>query len=375
MNNAEWIQYVRNSFPERTATFADNELLETYVPSDTKFLNRSIGKGKAQSAQNNSAWTKAKKSAGRPEDVYRTKVENIGNGIGVITLGSPLRGTASLSINDTSNNDRRRAGERVLDLFMQVNPGLDRQQMINDAKYKYAYINQLLGKETHHMLEISGTNALLDSLPPEERLMAAERLVRNGFSLGDAAANQVALFGSSNPGPTGSAPTKMYPEQNQHQSGVHSEQGFKAIANEYGFPSLRNSTENVLDTSVPRFARNDESMQAMIADLRQLQAASANTVSELIDRQESQDGRMAVVDMYGDLSRLAVQEAVGIGQMADGNTDKNNSAIRRSLNRLDQSYRQIAGDDVADFERGFMEKLGIDMDDELLRNKRSGRRR
>ena len=84
---------------------------------------------------------------------------------------------------------------------------------------------------------------------------------------------------------------------------------------------------------------------------------------------------MAVVDMYGGLSRLAVQQARGIGEMADGNTDKTNSAIRRSLKKLDEAHRAIAGDNVADFERGFMKNLGIDLDDELLSNRKSGRRR
>ena len=219
------------------------------------------------------------------------------------------------------------------------------------------------------MLEIDGTNEILNAMPtPEERVMAAQRLLDDGFGLGDAPRNQTALFGSSDPGPVGSPSMKAYPEQNEHQAAVHSEGGFKAIADQFGFPSLRNTVEKGVDTSVPRWAKTP-AMKAMVASLRELDASGPRTVRQLVENQPTTEARMAVADQYGAMSRLAVQEARGIGKMADGNTDKNNSAIRRSLNKLDNSYRAIAGDDVADFERAFLANVGIDLDDQILRNK------
>lgn len=374
MNSAEWSNYVRTQLGELVEGLSNEQLVETYVPTGTKFLDRSIANSKGEAAQKLSAWTRGKKSKGRPEEVYRTRTEDIGNGIAQVMLGGPLRGTANLAINGIAG-DRRHAAERMLDLYLELNPELVKKELVNAAKDKYARINQILGKETHHMLEVDGTDAIINAMPtPEEKVMAAQRLLKDGFGLGDAPVNQVALYGSSNPGPAGSASTKPYEEINEHQGVLHSDQGFKAIADQFGFPSLRNSVEKGVDTSVPRWAK-DDSTKAMVAGLRQLQASGPSTVEELVRRQPGQAERMSVVDMYGGLSRLAVQEARGIGKMADGNTDKNNSAIRRSLNKLDEAHRAMAGDDVADFERGFLGKLGIDLDDEILRNRSGGRRR
>ena len=375
MDAIDWVAYVRNSLGDQVTGFSDQQLLETYVPSGTKFLDRSIASNLNNAASKQSAWVKGSKGR-RAEDIYRVKTEDIGNEIAQLVLGSQtLRGTANLAINEKVGSDRRMAAERVLDLYLRLNPELDKYELIDAAKDKYAKINQILGKETHHMLEVDGTDAIIGAMPtPEEKLMAAQRLLADGFGLGDAPVNQVALYGASNPGPAGSATTKPYPEINEHQSGVHSEGGFKALASQYGFPSLRNSVEKDVDTSVPRWAKT-EGEKNMVAALRKLQASGPSTVEELVRRQPGVDERMAVVDMYGGLSRLAVQQARGIGEMADGNTDKNNSAISRSLSKLDTAHRAIAGDDVADFERGFMKNLGIDLDDELLGNRKSGRRR
>ena len=262
----------------------------------------------------------------------------------------------------------------MLDLYLELNPKLVKKELVNAAKDKYARINQILGKETHHMLEVDGTDTIIGAMPtPEEKVMAATRLLADGFGLGDAPVNQVALYGSSNPGPAGSASTKPYEEFNEHQAILHSDQGFKAIANEYGFPSLRNSVEKDVDTSVPRWAKTD-ALKGMVADLRALKASGPSTVEELVRRQPGQDQRMSVVDQYGGLSRLAVQEAKGIGKLEDGSTDKNNSAIRRSLNKLDEAHQQRAGLGVADYEREYLANFGIDLDDVLLRNKPKRRR-
>ena len=362
----DFLYHVRNVLGDQVSGVSDDQIFETYVPSGTQFLDRSIAGDKKEAAINQSAWMNHQKGRREPE-IYRVKSEPIGDGISVVVPGGTLRGTANLALNAVGG-DRRRAAESMLDLYLELNPELVRKEVINSAKDKYARINQLMGKETHHMLEIDGTNAILNAMPPEEKLMAAQRLLGEGFGLGDAAKNQVALFGASDPGPAGSPSMKAYPEQNEHQGVVHSEGGFKAVADQFGFPSLRNTVEKDVDTSVPRWAKTP-GMKAMVAGLRQLEASGPRTVKQLIENQPNTEARMAVADQYGAMSRLAVQEAKGIGRMADGNTDKNNSAIRRSLNKLDESYRTLAGNDVADYERSFLGNLGIDLDDEILRNR------
>lgn len=366
----DFVNYVRTVLGDQVSGLNDGQILENYVPTGTKFLNRSVAENSTQAALKGSAWSKGRKG-NRAENIYRVKSEPIGEGISVVTLGNQtLRGTANLAINEKVGSDRRNAAEAVLDLYMQLNPDLVKEVVVNQAKDKYARINQILGKETHHMLEVDGTNEILQAMPtPEEKVMAAKRLLADGFGLGDVAKNQTALYGTTDPGPAGSASTKQYPEQNEHQSVVHSEGGFKAIADQFGFPSLRNSVDNGVNTSVPRWAKTDN-MKAMVAGLRQLEAAGPRTVKQLVESQPTTETRMAVADLYGAMSRLAVQEAKGIGKMADGNTDKNNSAIRRSLNKLDTAHRTIAGDDVADYERSFLANLGIDLDDQILRNRR-----
>ena len=368
-----FVDHVRSVLGDQVSHLDDGQLLETYVPTGTKFLDRSVAENPTQAALKHSAWTKGQKGR-KAQDIYRVKATPIGEGISVVGLGTQtLRGTANLAINGKVGSDRRVAAERVLDLYMQLNPDLVKAEVINAAKDRYARINQILGKETHHMLEVDGTDEIIQAMPtPEEKVKAAQRLLGEGFGLGDVARNQTALHGSSNPGPAGSPSTKDYPEQNEHQTAVHSDEGFKAVADQFGFPSLRNTVEKDVDTSVPRWAKTPE-IKAMVADLRQIAALKPSTVRQYVQSQPNEAARMAVVDQYGAMSRLAVQEARGIGRMADGNTDKNNSAIRRSLNKLDESYRTIAGDDVADFERAYLANLGIDLDDEILRNRRSGR--
>ena len=340
-----------------------------YVPQGTEFLERKIANSFQEAADTGAAWVKFKKPRNKEADIYRviSQPSGMNDGRDVLMAGASLSGKADLAINARSNT-RRAAGAALLDYYMQANPELVEKEIVAQAKDKYSRINQLMGKETHHMLEIDSTNALLDALDPSERMMAVKRMLTDGFVIGDVANNQVALFGTSNPGPLGSASTNKL-GINEHQGGVHSDDGFIRLASQYGFPNPRNSIEPELDTSVPRFAK-DESTKAMVRDLRQMDISGPRTIRGYMNNLDSQEKRMAAVDMFKNLSRMSVQQARGIGRQDDGNFDKNNSAIARSLNNLDQSYRTIAGDDVANFENAFMANLGIDMRDEILGNRR-----
>ena len=178
-----------------------------------------------------------KRGRKQPE-VYRTRVEPLEDGGYNIVAGKPIVATAKgkLASKDQRNGESRRmAGEALLSF----NPAYDE----NKAATKYSRINDYLGKEVHHLLEVDTTYQYMSAMQPQQQRKAAANALADGFRFSDHKNNQTALYGdlANVPGPRTRAgevvPPKGHPGKGEHQTtdGVH--QKYDQIAKYAGLPN------------------------------------------------------------------------------------------------------------------------------------------
>ena len=187
-----------------------------------EYVKRLIANETTEVPITGAAWVKHQKG-GRPEQIYRARYEPQMDGGGQVVAAEPLRsfGMRNLASVQRHNNDRRLAAQALLDL----NVNYDK----NKAADKYARINQLLGKEVHHMTEIDTFVRALSSASPEAQIKGVAALLNDGFTFSDHPRNQIALWGdiANVPGVRTKAGERVipanHPGKGEHQTdgGVH----------------------------------------------------------------------------------------------------------------------------------------------------------
>lgn len=216
------------------------------------YVKRLIAESLGEAALTGAAWSYHKKQ-GQPEQIYRVRYEPQIDGGGQLVAADPLRsyGMRNLASKQRGNTDRRNAAQALLDLNVNYNE--------NKAADKYAYINQLQGKEVHHLTEIDTFIRALRNASPEAQVKGIASLLDDGFTFGDHPRNQIALFGdlANVPG----ARTKSgerniplnHPGKGEHQTdgGVH--QRIDEIHNLYNLPNTNEmeSLERYMSSLTP----------------------------------------------------------------------------------------------------------------------------
>lgn len=216
------------------------------------YVKRLIAESLGEAALTGAAWSYHKKQ-GQPEQIYRVRYEPQIDGGGQLVAADPLRsyGMRNLASKQRGNTDRRNAAQALLDLNVNYNE--------NKAADKYAYINQLQGKEVHHLTEIDTFIRALRNASPEAQIKGIASLLDDGFTFGDHPRNQIALFGdlANVPG----ARTKSgerniplnHPGKGEHQTdgGVH--QRIDEIHNLYNLPNTNEmeSLERYMSSLTP----------------------------------------------------------------------------------------------------------------------------
>lgn len=187
-----------------------------------EFVNRKRSPDLETALAEGSAFAYHKKQ-GQPRQLYRTRWEPQMDGGGQLVANQSLAtlGSKNLASQQTDNMGRRMAAQEMLEL----NPSYDKKQAAN----RYGYINQILGKEVHHELEIDTFIRLLRSASPEAQIKGAAALLARDFHFSDHPSNQIALWGDPKnvPGPRTSTGMKVpppnHPGVGEHQTnnGVH----------------------------------------------------------------------------------------------------------------------------------------------------------
>ena len=202
----------------------------------SEYVKRLIAQSLSEAERTGAAFAKHKKQ-GKPEGIYRVRYEPQIDGGSQLVAADPLRsyGMRNLASKQRGNTERRDAAQALLDLNVHYDE--------NKAADKYAYINQLLGKEVHHLTEIDTFIRALRSASPEAQIKGAAALLDDGFTFGDHPRNQIALYGD--PANVPGARTrsgerslpKGHPGKGEHQTdgGVH--QRVDEIHNLYNLPN------------------------------------------------------------------------------------------------------------------------------------------
>ena len=177
------------------------------------------------------------KKRGQPEQPYKVRTEPLKDGGYQLVLGKSLMsmGRERLASKDTQSKSRALAAKALLDF----NPSYNEDQ----AALKYGTINQLKGKEVHHMLEVARLN--IGAMNP---MRAAAQALSDGFRFGDHKIIKL-LYGDIKnvPGPRTRAgekvPPKGHPGKGEHQTdgGVH--QRVDNIMSMYSMPNMNNPEE------------------------------------------------------------------------------------------------------------------------------------
>lgn len=216
------------------------------------YVKRLIAESLGEAALTGAAWSYHKKQ-GQPEQIYRVRYEPQIDGGGQLVAADPLRsyGMRNLASKQRGNTDRRNAAQALLDLNVNYNE--------NKAADKYAYINQLQGKEVHHLTEIDTFVRALRNASPEAQIKGIASLLDDGFTFGDHPRNQIALFGdlANVPGARTKAGERNiplnHPGKGEHQTdgGVH--QRIDEIHNLYNLPNTNEmeSLERYMSSLTP----------------------------------------------------------------------------------------------------------------------------
>ena len=228
-------------------------------------------------------------------------------------------------------------------------------------------------KETHHILELDTTDEYLKNLPVDKRLGAVQALVDADMAPGDVASNFSALYSSAlgkNVLPSDMRPDKL----DQHQKGVHPE--YKRLAKNLAMPGSAQFGDNA--TGYPGIAaarKTDKKLGGDMAEslLKGVTDATRKTrsIKSAMDGL-SDDQQKARVLLHGYVSHLANQNVI------NEVVDKSNPKISELLTNIEDQQKVIHGEGNVDFERAYMNRLGIDIDDELISPSvriRGGRRR
>lgn len=217
----------------------------------TEFVNRIKANSLAEAAETGAAWALHKKRGQEPQ-YYRVRYEPQIDGGGQLVANKSLRsyGTSNLATQSESNT-RRLAAQALINL----NPYYDQ----NKAADKYAHINQLKGKEVHHLTEIDTFIRALRSASPKAQIQGVAALLADGFTFGDHKNNQIALWGdlANVPGAkTRSGERNIpvnHPGKGEHQTdgGVH--QRIDQIHNLYKLPNTNElgTLENYVKNLAP----------------------------------------------------------------------------------------------------------------------------
>jgi hypothetical protein len=281
-----------------------------------------------------------------------------------------MRTYADLGI-DSVNETRKAAAQDTLDL---VAPALYasekpfgmtydeyKNNLLEYSRMRYGMNGQLMGKETHHIMELDTTDEYLKNLPVDKRSAVVEELVNRGMVPGDVASNFSALYASAlgkNVLPKDTRPDKL----DQHQKGVHPE--YKRLAKNLAMPASAQFGDNV--TGYPGIARaratdkqlggdKAESLLVGITDAVNKTRSINSAMSGLSDEEQK-----ARVLLHGYVSHLANQNVI------NDVVNKNNPEISRLLTGIEEQQKVIHGAANVDFERAYMNRLGVDIDDELI---------
>jgi len=293
-----------------------------------------------------------------------------------------MRTYADLGI-DSTNETRRTSAADTLDLAIDAlynkdqpyNQTIDeyRNNILDYSRMRYGLNGQLMGKETHHILELDTTDEYLKNLPGDKRLDAVQALVDADMAPGDVASNFSALYSSElgkNVLPSDMRPGKL----DQHQKGVHPE--YKRLAKGLAMPASAQFGDNI--TGYPGIAKAKktdkelggnmaESLLMSVTDATRKTRSIKSAMDGLSDEQQK-----ARVLLHGYVSHLANQNVI------NDVVEKSSPEISRLLEGIEGQQRVIHGAANVDYERAYMDRLGIDIDDELISPKvriRGGARR
>ena len=283
----------------------------------SEFVNRIRANDLAEAAETGAAWALHQKR-GRDPQYYRVRYEPQLDGGGQLVAADSLRshGSRNLASTQRSNNDRRLAAEALLDLNLNYNQ--------DKAADKYAYVNQLLGKEVHHLTEIDTFIRALRNASPEAQVKGVAALLSDGFTFGDHKNNQIALWGdvANIPGARTRSGEKNiplnHPGKGEHQTdgGVH--QRIDQIHDLYGLPNT-----NELE-SLERYVQNlsPEEQVAFIKTLGQTHRKGiqdVKNVGESARKRTTNKLEEALSDLYmGQLRRNASEITAGRDAQAAG---------------------------------------------------------
>jgi len=357
-----------------------------YTSSDTKFNKRGLGRNRTDAAAHNFGFA----FDPRVNDYVNVKVvpmEATGNAFGVVTsvgAGGPrLRKYASLGI-DADEDNRRMAAERTLDLVLPVmyeqdKPNMSfedyRQSVLDYSRFRYGYNGAILGKQTHHTNELDSTDGYLQAIAnPSNRIETVRRILNEGYGLGDTATNMTALYGNKMVGtPYGFSDTRPHSSFDQHQSGVHPE--YDRLAKALGAPKTGTEVETIppVTKRITKAIRekNDtkelrEQALKLKQDIENITNKNYTIESGMKGLSDEQQQARALLHVY--IGDLAVKNVI------NDEIQKNDPEIKNLLKKIDDVQKEIHGDAVVDYERGFMKNLGIDIDDELITNRIRPRR-
>lgn len=259
-----------------------------------EYVNRIKANSLAEAAETGAAWALHKKRGQEPQ-YYRVRYEPQIDGGGQLVADKSLRsyGTSNLATQSDSNT-RRLAAQALVNLNPYYDP--------NKAADKYAHINQLKGKEVHHLTEIDTFIRALRSASPEAQIKGVAALLSDGFTFGDHKNNQIALWGDVKnvPGAKTRSGEKNipvnHPGKGEHQTngGVH--QRIDNIHNLYGLPNT-----NELGTL-------------------------ENYVKNLATKEQ-----IAFIKVLGQTHRKGIQDVKNVGE----------SARKRTTNKLEQSLSDL----------------------------------
>lgn len=282
-----------------------------------------------------------------------------------------LRGKASLAFESEGSalEERRMAAQRTLDLVIPALYAKDRPNMTLDeyrdnvldyARNRYALYGEILGKQTHHIMEIDGTDRYLQAIKdPGIRTQVITDLIKEGLTPGDIASNFLPLYGSSKVGkglePPDTRPAG--PASNNHQGGAHPET--LRLEKLVGMPSSRNRVDRT-KTAIPREAKKRG--QGAI-DLAEAMNAFANERSTIEKRMDSLDDQQqaAATKLFAHVSKLAAMQAESGGTLRAANPE-----VRSLLDKIADDRRVIEPEAVTRAKDNARSALGIDFEEELL---------
>ena len=305
-------------------------------------------------------------------DYRRVNSNRLAQGFRKLTASKAagMRTYADLGI-DSDNPTRKAAAQDTLDLVAPALYASERphgmtydeykNNLLDYSRMRYGMNGQLMGKETHHIMELDTTDEYLKNLPDDRRSAVVEELVSRNMVPGDIASNFSALYASAlgkNVLPKDMRPDKL----DQHQKGVHPE--YKRLAKNLAMSASAQFGDNA--TGYPGIAKakatdkklggdKAESLLKGVTDATRKTRSIKSSMDGLSDKQQK-----ARVLLHGYVSHLANQNVI------NDVVDKSNPEIAKLLTGIEDQQKVIHGAANVDYERAYMDRLGIDIDNELI---------